>query len=197
MNIHFQPPVHTIADLLHRLGDVPAHRVRFNPVPGTATVEDLLQPENKGCELVDDTLVEKPVGLIESRLAIWLGRLLHEFVQAQNLGIVTGEAGLMELPGGPVRAPDVTYISWQRMKNRSQPSDPIPALTPDLAIEVLSVSNTLGEMARKREEYFRAGVVLVWEIDPRARTVRVYTAIDQFRDLIGSDKLFAELDRHA
>ncbi len=118
----------------------------------------------------------------------------------------------MELPGRPVRAPDVAFISWERMANRRRPSDPIPALTPDLAIEVLSVSNTLGEMARKRDEYFGAGVRLVWEIDPRARTVRIYTAIDQFRDLTAADtltgdpvlpgfavplaKLFAELDRH-
>jgi Uma2 family endonuclease len=81
-----------------------------------------------------------------------------------------------------------------------------------LAVEVLSLSNTAGEMARKRDEYFRAGVRLVWEIDPRARTVRAYTAADQFRDLTAADTLsgdpvlpgftlpladlFAELDRH-
>ena len=67
------------------------------------------------------------------------------------------------------------------MANRRRPTDPIPVLVPDLAIEVLSTSNTIGEMARKRDKYFRAGVRLVWEIDPRARTVRVYTSIDQFR----------------
>ena len=83
---------------------------------------------------------------------------------------------------------------------------------PDLAVEVLSSGNTLGEMARKRDEYFGAGVRLVWEIDPRVRTVRIYTAIDQFRDLTATDtltgdpvlpgftvslaQLFAELDRH-
>lgn len=64
-------------------------------------------------------------------------------------------------------------------------------------------------MARKRAEYFAAGVRLVWEIDPRART---YTAADQFTDLTAADTLgggsalpgfavplvdlFAELDRH-
>jgi hypothetical protein len=52
-------------------------------------------------------------------------------------------------------------------------------LVPDLAVEVLSPSNTEAEMARKRQEYFAAGVRLVWMVDPDARTVTVYTAPDQ------------------
>jgi Uma2 family endonuclease len=67
-------------------------------------------------------------------------------------------------------------------------------------------------MARKRDEYFRGGVRLVWEIDPRARTVRAYTATDHYQDFTAADtltgepvlpgftvslaQLFAELDRH-
>jgi Uma2 family endonuclease len=212
MNIRFDPPVRTMADLLHRLGDISPARVRLNPVPGTATVADLLNPENEGCELIDGTLVEKAVGWEESFLAIWLATLLNQFVIPRNLGAVTGEAGLMELPGGPVRGPDVAFTSWDRMANRARPSDPVPELAPDLAVEVLSASNTPGEMARKRDEYFRAGVRLVWEIDPRARTVRAYTAAGRFTDLTANDTLtgdpvlpgftlplahlFAELDRH-
>ena len=42
-----------------------------------------------------------------------------------------------------------------------------------------STSNTPREMARKRQEYFSAGVQLVWQIDPRMRTVEVFTASDQ------------------
>lgn len=68
-------------------------------------------------------------------------------------------------------------------------------------------------MARKRREYFAAGVLLVWEIDPRTRTAAVYTATDRVtvraeaQTLDGGDvlpgftlplrDLFAELDRHA
>jgi Uma2 family endonuclease len=186
--------------------------VRFNPIPGTATIKDLLLPENKRCELVDGTLVEKPVGLEESFLAMWLGHILTEFVQQRNLGIVTGESGFLELTEGTVRAPDVSFISWDRMPKRRRPSKPIPALSPDLAIEVLSKSNTKKEMIRKRKEYFRSGTRLVWEINPRNQSVRVYTAIDQFSDLSAADtltgdpvlpgfklplaQLFAELNRH-
>lgn len=56
MSLTFNPPVRTIADLLHRLGDIPPDRVRFDKLPGTATVADLLSPEFEGCELVEGTL---------------------------------------------------------------------------------------------------------------------------------------------
>jgi Uma2 family endonuclease len=212
MNIRTKPPLRTIADLLHQLGDIPPGRVRFDPVPGTATIKDLLKSDNEGCELVEGTLVEKPVGMEESWLAMWLGKLLIDFVQPRNLGIVSGEQGMLELQSGLVRGPDVTFISWGRMKGRRMPKDPIPRLAADLVVEVLSKSNTRAEMARKRDEYFAAGVRLVWEIDPRKRTVRVYTTPTRSTTLTAADTLdggtvlpgftlpladlFAELDRH-
>jgi Uma2 family endonuclease len=212
MNIRFKPPVLTVGDLLHRLGDVSPERVLFNPIPGTATEADLLLPGNRGCELVEGTLVEKPMGFRESLLAAYLIELLGPFIRANNLGIRTGEDGPFRLLTGLVRKPDVAFVSWDRLPGRQIPDAPVPDVVPDLAVEVLSESNTPAEMDRKRDEYFRAGVRLVWEIDPRARTVRVYTAVDQFQDLTAADNLtggsvlpgftlpladlFAELDRH-
>jgi Uma2 family endonuclease len=212
MNMPYLNPVRTVANLLHELGDIPAKRVRLVPTPGTATIDDLLKPENGRCELVDGTLVEKPVGQPESRLALWLGMVLNQFVIPRNLGYVTGETGFVELPSGPVRGPDVAFFAWDGIATRRAPTAPIPRMAPDLAVEVLSPSNTKREMERKREDYFGSGVRLVWEIDPRSRTVRAYTALDQFRDLTATDTLtgdpvlpgfalpladlFAELDRH-
>ena len=46
-------------------------------------------------------------------------------------------------------------------------------------MEVLSRGNTPKEMARKLDEYLRAGVHLVWHVNPKKRTVRVYTARDR------------------
>jgi hypothetical protein len=93
INIPFNPPIRSVADLLHRLGDVPAERVRFSPVPGTATLEHLLKPENEGCELVDGTLVEKRTGLRDSLLGLFLAELLGPVVRRNNLGILTGVQG--------------------------------------------------------------------------------------------------------
>ena len=64
-----------MADLLRRLGNIPAHRVRLHPPPGTATEKDLIRNNESLfrtaiCELVDGTLVEKPVGWEESAIAV-------------------------------------------------------------------------------------------------------------------------------
>ena len=201
-----------MTDLVHRLGGISPDRIRMNPPPGTATINDLLDHGNELCELIDGTLVEKVMGIRESLLGSFLAELLGPFIRQRNLGILTGADGSYEMLSGLVRLPDVAFVSWDRLPGRRVPSQPIPDVVPDLAIEVLSKSNTPGEMAGKRDEYFRAGVRLVWEFDPRARTARIYSAADKYRDLAVADvlsgdpvlpeftlplsQLFAELDRH-
>jgi Uma2 family endonuclease len=101
------------------------------------------------------------------------------FVRPRNLGLVTAPDGTMRLAPGLVRIPDVAFISWDRLPDRRVPTEPIPALAPDLAVEILSAGNTAREMARKRQDYFAAGVQVVWEVNPNTRTVEVFTAPDQ------------------
>ena len=55
---------------------------------------------------------------------------------------------------------------------------PVPDTATE-AVEVLSAGNTPVEMARKRQDYFAAGVQVVWQVDPHARTVQVFTAPEQ------------------
>jgi Uma2 family endonuclease len=172
--------VETVADLLEALGDIPPERVRMQPPPGTATEADVIAihaREKRLCELVDGTLVEKPMGYDESRLAVELITTLVVFLRQHDLGTVAGEAGMMRLVTGLVRIPDVSFVRWEHLPEEY---GPVPPLAPDLAIEVLSESNTPKEMERKLREYFEAGTQLVWYFDPRARTVTVYTSPDQF-----------------
>ncbi|MFI5454400.1 MAG: Uma2 family endonuclease [Isosphaerales bacterium] len=183
------PAFETIADLLESLGDIPPERVRMHPWPGTATEEDVLAihaREKRLCELVDGVLVEKPMGFDESRLAIEIGYSLVDFLHRHDLGTAAGEAGMMRLMAGLVRIPDVSFIRWEHLP---QSYGPIPPIAPDLAVEVLSESNTPKEMERKLHEYFGAGTQLVWYFDPKARTVTVYTAPDQFAVLDESQTL--------
>lgn len=172
------PEIPTIAALLARLGGVPAERVRFYPLPGTATEQDVIDIEAREkvlCELVDGVLVEKPMGYNESFLAGLLITLLNNFILPRDLGAVTGEAGMMRLLGGLIRIPDVAFVTKQRLPSGELPRQPVPTLVPDLAVEILSEGNTPSEIARKRREYFQAGVRLVWVIDPATRSVAVYT----------------------
>jgi len=159
----------TIADLLRRLGGVPARRVRVNPAPGQAGERDLLRVldrENRICELVDGTLVEKPMRFDESEIGVLISYLILSHARPRKLGVVTGSDGMYRLFPGLVRAPDVAYTSWKRMPGRKRPTEPIPSLVPDLVIEILSKGNTRAEVKRKLGEYFEAGVQAVWIVDP-------------------------------
>jgi Uma2 family endonuclease len=182
----------SMADLLEQLGDISPRRVRLNPPPGRATEKDVIAIHDRTdrlYELVDGVLVEKVMGFPESFLALEIGRLLGNYVTERDLGIVAGEAGMLRLLHHLVRIPDVSFISWDRLPNREVPADPIPDLAPDLAVEVLSESNTEKEMQRKLKEYFLAGVQLVWYVDPQTRTVDVYTAPDRLTRLTGEQTL--------
>jgi Uma2 family endonuclease len=161
------PESWTAADLVERFGAIPLSRVVQSPSPGSATEQDVLElseHEDRLCELVDGTLMEKTVGAYESYLAVYLVELLNAFVRKHRLGFTLGEAGMMRLLPGLVRIPDISFISWDRLPERRVPREPIPDLVPDLAVEVISRYNTRQEMDRKLEDYFSAGVRLVWYV---------------------------------
>ena len=69
------------------------------------------------------------------------------------------------------------------------PKAPSMALAPDLAVEILSKSNTREEMDRKLGYYFQAGVRLVWYIEPKTRTVRAYTSEHEWTEVGPDDSL--------
>jgi Uma2 family endonuclease len=192
VGVNGSPPFTYVDELLRQLGGIPASRVRLTPAPGTATLRDLIRFQKKDgriYELVDGTLVAKPVAFSESNIALLLGTALQNFLAERNLGVATGEQGLMKLMPGLARGPDVSFVSWNQLPGHHVPRDPVPGLYPDLAVEVLSKGNTRGEMARKRKEYFLAGTRLVWQVNPRKRTVDVYTAPDRFATLGETDTL--------
>ena len=85
--------------------------------------------------------------------------------------------------------PDVCFISREQFPGGELPDVPILGIAPDLAVEILSRGNTKGEMQRKLVDYFTAGVRLVWYIDPREKSVSVYTAADQWVTLGEDDVL--------
>jgi Uma2 family endonuclease len=170
----------TIGELLAALGGIPVERVRLQPYPGTATKRDLLRLHDGGhglFELVDGTLVEKPMGRPESHIALKLGALLNNFAEQHKLGFCTGADDLIEILPKLVRGPDVSFTSWLRTPDGLvDTQNQISKIVPNLAVEVLSPKNTRAEMERKLGEYFRGGVRLVWIIDPPKRTAEVYTS---------------------
>lgn len=166
------------AQWLAALGGVPLSRIIFNPWPGSATEADLLymvDHENRLCELVDGTLVEKPVGYWEGIIAANLISILAAYVNPRDLGAVSGADSTLRMRSGRIRLPDVSFVSRARLPKTLAP---VPTLAPDLAVEVLSESNTPEEMRLKLLEYFQSGTRLAWLVDPATRSVAVYTTPD-------------------
>lgn len=167
----------TLAELLGRLGGIPADRVRLRHPLGSATEEEYVrfaEKTGRGCELIDGVIVEKPMGYFESRVAAVLLRVLGNFLVANPLGFTLAPDGMVRVEG-QVRMPDVAFYPWSAFPSRRLPRAAVLAATPTLAVEVISPSNTEGEMDRKRRECFLAGTLLFWQVYPDERRVRAYT----------------------
>ncbi len=159
------------------MGNIPATRVRSEPAPGAATVEDVVRlrnTERRLYELVDGTLVEKAMGWQEAFLAGILLQWLNNYLDRNRMDVATGPDGMTRLFGDTVRGSDVAFVSWARLPNGRIPTEPVPDLVPNFVIEVLSIGNTYAEMSRKRRKYFHAVVELLWMVDHRSRTVTVF-----------------------
>ena len=132
----------------------------------------MVERDKRLCELIDGTLVEKAEGYWEALIAIRLAARLASYADEHDLGAVSGADSTMRMKSsGRIRLPDVAFVSKDRLPRTREA---IPTLAPDLAVEVLSDSNTTEEIDQKLLEYFQSGTRLVWVIHPRTRTVAVY-----------------------
>jgi Uma2 family endonuclease len=150
----------SLEDLRLHLGCIPLDRIRLFPPPGYATEKDVIEieaREDRLYELENGILVEKAMGWYESLLASIIITRNSVFLETHDLGKVLGEAGRLKILPGIVKIPDVSFIGWDRWPKTKLPRRPIPALVPDLAVEVLSEANTSAE---KDEIGLKVGRVL-------------------------------------
>ena len=152
------------------------------------TIEEFADLPDDGwrLELVRGQVVREPPGGFEhGDVAFEIGLLLRSFVKEHGLGKVVGtDSGFVLFDEPPtVRAPDVAFVREDRLDFDRKRFAP---LAPDLAVEILSPSNTMSEMHDKVLDYLDAGSSLVWVVDPQSRTVAVYRSREEIR-LIAAD----------
>ena len=140
------------------------------------TADDLWKMSNDDVwlELDEGVLIEmSPTGDIHGILTAWVTYLIVAFVMVKDLGYVTGaETGYILFPNRKtVRAPDIGYISKVRQTVFTGKFFPIP---PDMAVEIVSPSETASQIRKKVAQYLKAGTRLVWVIYPEERLVDVY-----------------------
>lgn len=133
-----------------------------------------LSPDNadRRLELIGGELTDVVSNVYASRLAARILGALVAYLEKSPLGDVTGADGGYCV-GEDRYIPDVGYIARAR-----QPNPPLEAaynpLPPDLAVEVISPTDSLSLVMDKVVNYLAAGT-LVWRVFPDSREVKVYT----------------------
>jgi Uma2 family endonuclease len=142
-------------------------------------------------EVIDGRVVEKPMGAYEVWLAGEIYDLIKQHVKDKSLGRVVQEMIFDLRPTiDRERRPDVAFISFERWaQNRRVPKTRSWAVVPDLAVEIVSPTNTAYEIAEKLEEYFRVGMRSVWVVYPPQCKVYAYTSPKEVRVLTTGDVL--------
>ena len=105
-----------------------------------------------------------------SMIAIMIGAEVMMYVKKQKLGYVTGADGGYIVTGERY-IPDVAFISIKRQPRPSR--EAYNSNAPDLAVEVISPTDSVKPLHIKIANYLAAGTV-VWVVHPDSRTVEVF-----------------------
>ena len=116
-----------------------------------------------------------PAGPRHGRLAMRLAAHLFQHVEAHNLGTVYAAETGFQLQRDPdtVRAPDVAFISRQRLDAIGEPEGYWPG-APDVAVEIISPHDRYTAVEEKVIEWLAAGSRMVIVVNPRQQSVTVY-----------------------
>lgn len=130
-------------------------------------------------ELVDGVMVVPmpPLDIHES-LFNFLYRLLGDYVDDHNLGVIRGSRTSVELAEDQVYEPDLLFVSQAR-REIVQRKGVVGA--PDLVIEILSASTAAHDRGAKLRGYERAGVGELWLIDPYGAAGTTFYALEAGR----------------
>lgn len=149
-------------------------------------------PENadKLFELINGVIYEMPSpsplhGLIISQILY----LFKAYLVHQAIGYAFGDNNDFELAPGVVLKPDVAYISKTRLPK-------IPhrlSVAPEIAVEIVSPSNTEEQLLEKTLAFISFGTQLVWIVYPETKVVWVYRPAGDgslnLRKFTGEDRL--------
>lgn len=164
------------------------------PAPAIMTADELLRIPDKHAELVRGVLVvREPAGFRHGRVTMQVYDRLRDHASRTGAGQVFASEIGFQLASHPdtVRAPDVAFISRERLPDPQTPG--FPALGPDLVVEIVSPGDRPGETLAKVADWLNGGTRLVWIVDPERRLARVHrhdgsvTLVAEHEGLDGED----------
>ncbi len=157
------------------------------------TAEEFQKLPAKGqrLELIEGEVFTMPPGgeehgSIIMKLSLPVGGHILEHDMGRCYGAETGF--ILQRDPDTIRAPDFSFIRKARLRGRPLLKGFVPG-APDLAVEVVSPDDSLVEVEDKVVQWLEAGAVQVWVVNPRRKTVSVYTSPTQVRILTVNDEL--------
>ena len=150
-----------------------------------------LSSEGKRTELIEGELVVMaPAGGRHGRIANTIAYFLTQVSRDRKWGTVfAAETGfLLRRDPDTVRAPDVAFVSSERLGTDEAPAGFL-RMAPDLAVEVVSPSDSAAAVQSKVEDWLGAGTRLVWVVYPDTRSVTVYRSLNEAEVLSEPDAL--------
>jgi Uma2 family endonuclease len=159
------------------------------PNPSRATIDDLYRVEGKA-ELINGRIVRyMPTGHLPSLVASEVSVQLRAYAKSNGVGVAYTDNLAYALPkllknGRQSFSPDASYYVGPLPANRMKFIDG----TPTFAVEVRSEGDytpaAQREIAAKRADYFEAGTLAVWDVDPVAHTVTLYQSAAPTQPLV-------------
>jgi Uma2 family endonuclease len=89
-----------------------------------------------------------------------------------QLGTLMAEPDVM-FTGIQMRRPDIAYLTKVQIRQGRINQEYV---IPEFVIEIISVNDTVGEVEAKLNEYFKAGVRVVWLIFIEEQAIEIYTS---------------------
>lgn len=158
------------------------------------TPTDAREPDSL-YEVVNGEIVEPPpMGAYEVDIASELLFYLRQFAKKHKLGRAVAEMlFLLDQEKNLQRRPDVAVVTYERWpRDRKVPRTNAWDVVPELAVEVVSATNTAEEILAKIRDYFKYGVHRVWVVYPVEELVYVYRSPVEPRVLTNTGELDGE-----
>lgn len=161
---------------------------------GVKKAVEIIDPE-KQIEIVNGDIEIKEMagakaGGVAARIIIEVGY----YVKTKKLGRLYTPDTTFTI-GKNQRMPDVSFVSAKRIPKKGEPSKKWN-FAPDLAVEVVSPTDSVKKVRDRLQEYFSAGVKEVWVVEPEISLLSVYheplkpTAILTKEDELISKEIF-------
>lgn len=119
--------------------------------------------------------INMPTGLESSFSNFDIGMEVGLWNRQAKSGRVSDSNGGYTLPDSSMRAPDVAWVSYERLAMVSpEELKKFAHLCPDFVIELASESDDIAHLKRKMDKYIANGVRLGWLIDPFGQQTLIY-----------------------